>query len=195
MGDKPSTAGDCSKGLIELSLLAASVAENVGIPIEQASDTIVQCLRAGGRVLVCGNGGSAADAQHFAAELMGRFGFDRSALPVLALTVNSSVMTAVSNDYGFEDVFSRQVEGLGRSGDVLIGLSTSGKSPNVLKALETAAGLGLKTIALTGRAGNPILDSCDLCIHVPSSSTPRIQEIHIAILHAVCEKVEKEMFQ
>src|SRR5208282_5582196 len=143
-----------------------------------------------------GNGGSAADAQHLAADFVGRFAFDRPALPALALSVNSSCLTVIANDYGFDQVFSRQFEALGRQGDVAIGFSTSGNSPNVLRAFSTAKQMRLHTVALTGTPGGKLKHSPDLdvCICVPSSETPRIQECHILIGHIIAELVEQELF-
>src|SRR5437879_5446569 len=136
--------------------------------VAKVSEILVSALRQGGKVLLFGNGGSAADAQHIAAELVGRFAFDRPALPALALSVNSSCVTAIGNDYGFDQVFSRQLEALARAGDVAFGISTSGNSPNVLRGLSTAKSLGLHTVALTGRTGGNLLKCVDLCICVPS---------------------------
>ena len=162
--------------------------------VAKVSEILVSVLRQGNKVLLFGNGGSAADAQHIAAELVGRFAFDRPALPALALSVNSSCVTAIGNDYGFEKVFSRQLEALARSGDVAIGISTSGNSPNVLWAMSTAKKIGLHTIALTGSTGGKLKAAVDHCICVPSNQTPRIQECHILIGHIVSELVEREIF-
>jgi len=161
--------------------------------IAGAAAVLVDAIRGGGKVLFCGNGGSAADAQHLACELTGRFRRDRRALPAVALTVDTSTLTAVANDYGFETVFRRQVEGLGQAGDVLVLLSTSGTSPNVLAAAEAARERGLATIALTGSAGGPLADRADHCLRVPSEDTPRIQECHITIGHILCELVEEAL--
>lgn len=157
-------------------------------------DTIISTYRNGRKVLFCGNGGSAADAQHIAAELSGRFYLDRKPLYAEALHCNSSYMTSVSNDYGFENVFSRAVEAVGNKGDILVGISTSGNSGNVLKAFEKAREIGVSTIAMTGNDGGKIASISDLLINVPSTCTPRIQEAHIMIGHIVCELVEKELF-
>jgi D-sedoheptulose 7-phosphate isomerase len=162
--------------------------------IAKVSELLVTSVRQGNKVLLFGNGGSAADAQHIAAELVGRFAFNRPALPALALSVNSSCVTAIGNDYGFDEVFSRQVEALARPGDVAIGISTSGNSPNVIKAIQTARKMGLKTIGLTGAAGGALSKSADYCISVPSNETPRIQECHILIGHIISELVEREIF-
>jgi D-sedoheptulose 7-phosphate isomerase len=162
--------------------------------VARASEELVTALRQGNKVLLFGNGGSAADAQHIAAEFVGRFAFDRPALPALALTANSSTLTAISNDYGFDRVFSRQIEAVGRPGDVAIGISTSGNSPNVLDAVLTARKNGLRTIALTGGTGGKLRDKVDYCICVPSKETPRIQECHILIGHIISDLAEVEMF-
>jgi len=180
--------------LRELSRLASKMSEEITSEVGIAATLIVHSLRAGGKILTCGNGGSAADAQHLTGEIIGRFLFDRPPLPAITLSADTSILTAVGNDYGFENVFSRQVEGLGKSGDVLIGFSTSGKSPNILCAFQTARTLGMKTIALVGAHSNEVLEDCDVCFHVPSGITPRIQELHTALLHAICEEVEKTMF-
>jgi D-sedoheptulose 7-phosphate isomerase len=155
---------------------------------------LVEAFRSGNKLLVMGNGGSAADSQHFVAEMVGRFKLERAALPALALSTDTSILTAVGNDYGFDAVFSRQVEALASPGDVLVGISTSGNSPNVLKALELGRERGCRTIGLLGKDGGGIRAVCDLALVVPSSDTPRIQEGHIAIIHIVCDLVEKTLF-
>jgi D-sedoheptulose 7-phosphate isomerase len=162
--------------------------------VAQAGGMLIDCLRAGGKVMFCGNGGSAADSQHLAAELLGRYMKDRAPLPALALTVDTSVLTAVGNDYGYAEIFERQVRGLGRPGDVLVGLSTSGNSENVLRAFAAASGLGVRTIGLTGEGGGRMGNAADLCIRVPSARTNEIQEMHIAIGHLLCEMVETALF-
>ncbi len=162
--------------------------------IASVSRLLVGALRHGNKVLLFGNGGSAADAQHIAAEFVGRFAFDRPALPALALSVNTSCVTAVGNDYGFDLVFSRQIEALARRGDVAIGISTSGNSPNVLRAMSAAKKIGLHTIAWTGCSGGKIKNAVDHCICVPSNETPRIQECHILIGHIISELVEQTIF-
>ena len=161
----------------------------------KVSEILVHALKKGNKVLIFGNGGSAADAQHIAAEFVGRFAFDRPALPALALSVNSSCVTAIGNDYGFDLIFSRQLEALARPGDVAIGISTSGNSPNVVRAMSTARKLELHTVALTGAAGGGLKGRVDHCICVPSKETPRIQEGHILVGHIISELVEAEMFQ
>jgi len=164
--------------------------------IAQVSEILLSALKRGNKLLLFGNGGSAADAQHIAAEFVGRFVFDRPALPALALSVNTSCLTASGNDYGFEQVFSRQIEALARVGDVAIAFSTSGNSPNVLHGISTAKKIGLHTIALTGTPGGKLKQAADVdhCLCAPSSDTPRIQECHILIGHIVSELVERELF-
>jgi len=158
--------------------------------IEAAGRLICDALTAGKKILLCGNGGSAADAQHIAAELVGRYERQRRAFPAVALTTDTSALTALSNDYGYETVFARQVEALATSGDVLIAISTSGKSPNILKAAEKARALGCRTIALAGCSGEPLAGQCDLAVVVPSERTSRVQEAHITIGHLWCEMVD-----
>ena len=147
----------------------------------------------GGKLLIFGNGGSAADAQHLATELVGRFTRERVALPAIALTTDTSILTAVANDYGFDRVFARQIEALGRPGDVAFGISTSGQSPSVLKALDAAGARGLTTVALTGHDGGPIGATAQIHINVPAASTPRVQEVHGTLIHAICELVERTL--
>jgi D-sedoheptulose 7-phosphate isomerase len=167
---------------------------DVVLMVAKVSEILADAFKQGNKVLLFGNGGSAADAQHIAAELVGRFAFDRPALPALALSVNSSCVTAIGNDYGFDQVFSRQLEALARPGDIAIGTSTSGNSANVIRAVSTAKRIGLYTIALTGRTGGELRNMVDHCICVPSNETPRIQECHILIGHIVSELVEREIF-
>jgi D-sedoheptulose 7-phosphate isomerase len=183
--------------LIEASIAAKQQllhSADILLAVSKTSEVLIDALKQGNKVLLFGNGGSAADAQHIAAELVGRFAFDRPALPALALSVNSSCVTAIGNDYGFEQVFSRQLEALARPGDVAIGISTSGNSPNVLHALVTAKKIGLHTVALTGRTGGRLSSIADHCICAPSTETPRIQECHILIGHIISELVEREIF-
>lgn len=163
--------------------------------IEEIVSVIVNCFKNDGKVLFCGNGGSAADAQHLAAELSGRFYIDRAPLFAEALHVNTSYITAVSNDYGYDQVFSRLVDAFGRKDDILIGLTTSGNSKNIINAFENANKIGMITIAMTGQYGGDINEFCDYLIDVPSKDTPRIQESHIMIGHIICELVEKEIFE
>jgi D-sedoheptulose 7-phosphate isomerase len=160
------------------------------------ADCITASFRNGGKLLIAGNGGSAADAQHIAGEFLSRLRFDRNPLPAIALTTDTSVLTAVGNDYGYEKVFERQVRGLGRAGDIFIGISTSGRSPNVLAALEAARKLGMTTIAFTGTAhgANAMRAHSDIVLAAPTDDTPLIQQIHITAAHAICEVVERELF-
>jgi D-sedoheptulose 7-phosphate isomerase len=162
--------------------------------IVSVTDEIVSCFRKGGTVFFCGNGGSAADAQHLAAEFSGKFYLDRDILPAEALHCNTSYLTAISNDYSFDIVYARLIAGLGRKGDVLIGLSTSGNSTNIVKAFETCREKGIQTIGFTGEDGGKMRDLSDLIIAVPSTDTPRVQEAHITIGHIVCEQVEATLF-
>lgn len=161
----------------------------------RVSQVLVDALQEGNKVLLFGNGGSAADAQHVAAEFVGRFAFDRPALAALALSVNTSCVTAIGNDYGFELVFARQIEALGRAGDVAIGISTSGNSPNVLRGVSAAKKMGMHTVALTGSTGGRLKDVVDCCVCAPSDETPRIQECHILIGHVIAELVEQTIFR
>ncbi|MDO8717184.1 MAG: D-sedoheptulose 7-phosphate isomerase [Dehalococcoidales bacterium] len=183
--------------------IAARLEENIRVQqavagsnlceIEEMVDLVVACYRKGGKVILCGNGGSAADAQHLAAELVGRFKLERRAYPAIALNTNTSIVTALGNDYGYETVFSRQVEALANKNDIVIGLSTSGNSLNVIKAIKTAKIVGARTIGLSGGNGGQLAKMADLAITVPSDNTPRIQEAHITIGHIVCELVEREL--
>jgi D-sedoheptulose 7-phosphate isomerase len=163
--------------------------------IEATAQALVEVFRAGGKVLFCGNGGSAADAQHIAAELSGRFYTDRPPLYAEALHVNTSYLTAVANDYGYEAVYARMVEAAGRNGDALVAISTSGNSPNILKAVEKARAQGMRVVGMTGAGGGKMRDLCDILLNVPSGDTPRIQEAHILIGHIVCLLVEKALFE
>ena len=161
--------------------------------VAQAVVAMVDCLRGGGKVMACGNGGSAADAQHFAAELIGRFERERQELAAIALTTDTSILTAVGNDYSYEEVFSKQVRGLGKKGDILLGISTSGNSKNVVKAIEAAKKIGINIIALTGNGGGKIaslLGVNDIHLCVPSNRTARIQETHLVLLHGLCDGVD-----
>lgn len=161
--------------------------------IDAAGRLIWEALKAGNKILLCGNGGSAADAQHIAAELVGRYEQPRRAFPAISLTTDTSALTALGNDYGYEEVFARQVEALGTAGDVLIAISTSGKSPSVLKAADQARAMGCKVIALTGCSGEPLASHCDLAVVVPSDRTSRVQEVHITIGHLWCEMVDANL--
>ncbi|HMX39514.1 MAG TPA: D-sedoheptulose 7-phosphate isomerase [Saprospiraceae bacterium] len=162
--------------------------------IEQAARMLIAAFRGDGKVLFCGNGGSAADAQHIAAELSGRFYTDRPPLFAEALHVNTSYLTAVANDYGYDDVYARMVQAAGRPGDVLVGLSTSGNSPNILKAIAAARQRGMGVLGFSGSGGGQMAAHCDVLLNVPSSDTPRIQEAHILLGHILCEIIEREMF-
>jgi len=173
--------------------LRMKVCRDNGHAIVEAASLISGCVRSGGKLLLFGNGGSAADAQHLAAEFVGRFIGERRPLPAIALTTDSSILTAVGNDYGFEQIFARQVEGLGHSNDVAIGISTSGNSPNVIAAVEASRKLGLKTIGLAGKDGGRLSKSVDIAITISSVNTARIQECHIAIGHLFCELVELDL--
>jgi len=163
--------------------------------IQKITDQIIICYKNGGKVLLCGNGGSAADAQHLAAELSGRFYFDREPLYAEALHVNSSYVTAVANDYGYDEIFARLVKAMGKKGDILIGLSTSGNSANIIQALDTANSLNMVTVGFTGESGGKIADKCSYLLNIPSNDTPRIQEAHIMIGHIICEMVEEKLFK
>ena len=158
------------------------------------ADRMVRTLREGGKIMLAGNGGSAADAQHIAAELVGRFAIDRAPLAAIALTTDTSALTAIGNDYSFDRVFERQVRGLGRKGDVFIAISTSGRSPNILSALEAARELGIVTVGFTGSKGAQMRALCDFILIAPSDETALIQQIHITAAHAICGLIEREMF-
>lgn len=163
--------------------------------INEVAELCIKAFTNGNKVLFCGNGGSAADAQHLAAELSGRFYFDRDPLPAEALHVNTSFLTAVANDYSFDEIFARMVKAQGKKGDVLIGLSTSGNSKNVIKAFVKADELGMNTVGLTGETGGKMKDISDFLINVPSNDTPRIQEAHGLIGHIICELIESQLFE
>ena len=182
-------------GLRDSAALKIRLAEEAAPTIVRAAAVITESLKSGGKVLLFGNGGSAADAQHLAAEFVGRFAMERKALPAIALTTDTSILTAVGNDYGYEHVFVRQVQALGRPNDVAIGISTSGKSPNVVEAIRTARAAGLRTIGLAGNDGGPLAAAAEIAVVVPSRVTARIQECHIAVGHVLCELVEKALFE
>ncbi|MDG5467706.1 D-sedoheptulose 7-phosphate isomerase [Deltaproteobacteria bacterium IMCC39524] len=171
-----------------------SVEEQLAEAITASVEMLVDALRNGKKVLLMGNGGSAADAQHFAAEMVGRFLMERKALPAIALTTDTSILTAVGNDYGFNEIFKRQVEALAEPGDVVFGISTSGKSVNVKRAIDAGKDIGAKTLGLLGCDGGDIASVVDLHLTVPSSETPRIQEAHLVIIHIICDLVEKGLF-
>jgi D-sedoheptulose 7-phosphate isomerase len=168
------------------------VRTNLG-PTLVAAQAMSEAMRNGRKLLVFGNGGSAADAQHLTAELVGRFQKERAALPAIALTVDSSILTSVANDYSFKQVFARQIEALGQPGDVAFGISTSGESPNVLAGLQVARARGLRTIALTGRDGGSIGPAAEIHVNVPDQNTARVQEVHMTLLHVMCEVIESDL--
>jgi D-sedoheptulose 7-phosphate isomerase len=163
--------------------------------LAQAVKLIVQAFKAGNKVLLFGNGGSAADAQHLAAEFVNRFLIERPPLPAIALTTDTSILTSISNDYGYADTFAKQVKALGKEGDVAVGISTSGAAANVIKAIQVAKEMGLKTVGLSGRDGGELAKSVDVALVVDSQSIPRIQEVHITIGHVLCEMVDRMLFQ
>ena len=193
MREVDSMHNEIAKSLEEGARIQRAIAGSKISVIESIVRFIISAYKAGGKVVLFGNGGSAADAQHIVCELIGRFGLKRQAFPAIALTTNTSTLTAVANDYGYEKVFSRQVEALVNEKDVAIGISTSGNSANVIEAIETAKVKGAKTIGLSGGNGGKLAKVADLVLIIPSDSTPRIQESHIAIGHIVCDLVEKEM--
>lgn len=168
----------------------AQLHEQMQVVVEK----MVASLRAEGKLLVAGNGGSAADAQHLAGEFVSRFNYDRPGLPAIALTTDTSILTAIGNDYGYERLFERQVQALGRKGDVFLGISTSGNSPNVVAALRQARAMGIYTVGMTGQSGGAMKDLCDVCLRMPSPETPKVQEGHITIGHIICGLVEATIF-
>jgi D-sedoheptulose 7-phosphate isomerase len=193
------TAVDRAHDLVAARIAdSAAVLERLRDPLHvaavvEAAETITDALRAGGKLLLFGNGGSAADAQHIAAEFLGRFLLERAALPAVSLSDNTSSLTAIGNDYAFDDVFARQVAGLGAPGDVVIAISTSGNSANVLAGVAEARARGMRTIGLTGEPGGALAGAVDHCIAVPADATPRIQEAHIVVAHLICELVERDL--
>ena len=191
---RPPDAGEATRAVEAALDGAITLHEKVRrldlMPVVRAAIAVCETCAAGGKVLTFGNGGSAADAQHVAAELVGRFERERIPVAAVALTVDTSVLTSVANDETFDRVFARQVEGLGRSGDVAFAISTSGASPNVLSALEAARARNLKTVALTGRDGGPVGRAADIHINVPDDSAARVQEVHRTLIHAICRIVE-----
>ena len=189
------------KKYIENQILASyetkkKILENAALidVIEDVATRCVNVYKNNRKTILAGNGGSAADAQHIAAELVGRYGFDRPSLPSLALTTDTSNLTAIGNDYGYDKVFSRQLEGMGQEGDLFIGISTSGNSVNIINAFLSAKAKGITTVALTGRDGGKMAEMADIAIIIPSNDTPRIQESHILIGHILCDIIEKEIF-
>jgi D-sedoheptulose 7-phosphate isomerase len=176
------------------NLLAMAADRHLLATIASAATACVEALREGKKVLFAGNGGSAADAQHLAGELVSRFAYDRPGLPAFALTTDTSVLTAIGNDYGYERLFARQVQAVGNAGDVFFGISTSGRSANIISALQAAREKGLVTVGMTGRGSGQMPDLCEHLLRVPSDSTPRIQEGHIAMGHAICQIIEARLF-
>lgn len=181
------------KNIQESIAVKEKVIESCINSIEKAASAMVSCLKNNGKIILFGNGGSAADSQHIAAELIGRFKKERKPYPAIALTTDTSIITALSNDYNFESIFSRQIEALGNKGDVAIGISTSGNSLNVINGLLAAKKFNLKTIAFTGQDGGKMKKLTDILIAIPSNNTPRIQEAHITIAHIICELVETKL--
>jgi D-sedoheptulose 7-phosphate isomerase len=181
---------EIAQHLRESAAVKERMAQSVG-DVERLAEEIIRALRGGRKVVIFGNGGSAADAQHFAAELVGRFEKERAALPAIALTTDTSLLTALGNDYTFDIIYARQVQALVRAGDVVIGISTSGNSPNVLKGLEEAKKLKAWTAGLTGMSGGKLKALVDCCIRTPSERTAHVQECHIAIIHAICAGVDE----
>lgn len=186
-------AGDFFARSVE-ALEAAAKDAGFQAALQAAAAAMTASLRKGGKIMFAGNGGSAGDAQHIAGEFVSRLNFDRAPLAGLALTTDTSILTAVGNDYGYEDVFSRQVSGLGQAGDVFVAITTSGNSPNILKAIEAARAKGISVIGMTGRGGGKMAGLCDICLHVPSDSTPLIQQVYMVAAHTICGIVEVEMF-
>jgi len=185
---------ECILGALDKHrLVAEALLASFADPIEQAARRLIECYRAGGKLLVMGNGGSAADAQHFAAELVGRFSVDRPAWAALALTTDPSIMTSVGNDFGFDAVFRRQVEAHGKPGDVALGISTSGRSANVIEGLRVARDRGLLTVGLSGGGGGRLEGLVHYLIDVPHHATPRIQEVHAVVVHVLCQVIEEAM--
>jgi len=183
---------EVAKSLGTLERLASD--EGIAAEVERIARTCCAALRAGNKLLFAGNGGSAADAQHLAGEMVSRLNFDRPGLAAFALTTDSSVLTAIGNDYGYNCVFARQLNAVGVAGDIFFAISTSGRSPNILRGLEEARRKGLATVGLTGQSGGDMAGLCDYCLRVPSSETPKIQEGHIVLGHIICGLIEREMF-
>jgi len=180
------------------SIRTKQTAQGEVIPaISDSADMIIQCLKSNGKILSCGNGGSAADAQHFSSELLNRFELERPALPAIAITTDSSTLTSIANDYSYADVYSRQIEALGQQGDILLAITTSGASKNIIKAINTAHDKGMSVIALTGRDGGMIpelmMDN-DVMIRIPAENTARIQEVHLLVIHCLCDLIDQTLF-
>ncbi|MFQ5511266.1 MAG: SIS domain-containing protein [Candidatus Krumholzibacteriia bacterium] len=186
--------GEIRDELRERVELIKGLGESVYEDLAAIAGSMVDCLRRGGSVFACGNGGSATQAEHFAGELVGRFRMDRGSLPVFCLTDNSAALTSIANDYEFAEVFARQIDGMARSGDCLLALSTSGDSENVTRACRTARGTGLKVFALTGENGGPVASESDRAVRIPDSDTARVQEMHLVLIHLICRMVESAMF-
>jgi D-sedoheptulose 7-phosphate isomerase len=188
----PAIAGQLRETADNLRVMSEDASLHAAIGAVAAA--CIAALRQGNKILFAGNGGSAADAQHLAGELISRFHYDRPGLPAFSLSTDTSVLTAIGNDYGYENLFARQLEAVGNAGDVFIGISTSGRSPNIIKALQVARAKGVLTVGLTGHGGGQMPALCDHCLRVPSDSTPRIQEGHIAIGHTICLLIEQQIF-
>ena len=178
---------------IEQHLNVVLALKNISTDIDRGFHLIKSCLSKGGKILVCGNGGSAADAQHFVAELVGRFETNRDGLAAIALTTDTSILTAVANDFGYDQIFSRQVQAIGKPEDCLVAISTSGNSSNVFKAVTQASSMGMKSIGLLGNTGGQLLQACSHSIVIPSNITARIQECHILVIHILCSKLDEEL--
>lgn len=191
------TASYISAQIEEAKCVMATMAADQ--PLQKAvvatADACIAALRSGHKILLAGNGGSAADAQHIAGEFVSRFAFDRPGLPAIALTTDTSILTAIGNDYGYERLFSRQIQALGQVGDIFIGYSTSGRSPNILAAFQEARARGMRCVGLTGNRGGPMLELCDFLLAVPSADTPKIQEGHLVLGHILCGLVERALFE
>ncbi|NJO67516.1 MAG: SIS domain-containing protein [Rhodospirillales bacterium] len=188
--NEPTDFATYAKRVAQYFEIAATVLDD---DVARAIEIVLAAMRAGGKAIFCGNGGSAADSQHLSAELVGRYLVDRDPLPALALSVDTSALTAIGNDYGFDQVFARQLRGVGRAGDVLIAMSTSGNSRNVIAAIEAAQHMRIATIGFTGAGGGAVADRCDLAIRVPATQTNHVQELHIAIGHYLCGRVESAL--
>ena len=195
MSKADSMRDEIARRLEESAQIGEMIATSKIGEIESIVNSILSAHKSGGKVVLFGNGGSAADAQHLACELVGRVTHNRQALPAIALTTNTSTLTAIANDYGYETVFSRQVEALVNEKDIVIGISTSGNSPNVIRAIQVAKMKGAKTIGLTGSNGGKLTEVADFVLTIPSDSIPRIQEAHITIGHIICEMVERELLK
>ncbi|SJZ56410.1 phosphoheptose isomerase [Trichlorobacter thiogenes] len=183
-----------TKQLQDHQALFQKIETELARPIAHLAERLIETLKIGNKLMIMGNGGSAADAQHFAGEIVSRFRMERPGLPAISLSTDTSIITAIGNDYGFDRIFSRQVEALAAPGDAVIGISTSGNSPNVLKALEVARQAGCTTIGLLGKDGGSIKAVCDIPLIIPSHDTPRVQEGHITVIHILCDLIEQGLF-